>query len=312
MYRIIQRASILSRNIGVEDAKLGLSISAWNKAGLPLCHCRVASVTTYSSHQHPLRRHSKSRSTVFEAKHSQGSDRLLFPQQNCIATVCLYSTDQDDKPLGLIQRFKEAYKEYGKVLVGVHGVTSAVWFGSFYYAAYSGIDIVPLLQSLGFGEKVIGTFTKAGVGNVAVAYLLYKIATPARYFVTIGSTKLLVKQLRSRGFMEQVPEGSRFRDLASDMREGVKDRVEDRMHNVKDKMQDKYDTAKDNLKDKADEWREDIKENIQDKYEHARDRVKDRHKVVDKMKGKLSDNLKETVEGTKDNVDKLKSKVKSK
>ena len=42
----------------------------------------------------------------------------------------------DEKPKGIFQRFKDAYKEYGKVLVCVHVATSAVWLGSFYYAAY--------------------------------------------------------------------------------------------------------------------------------------------------------------------------------
>lgn len=37
--------------------------------------------------------------------------------------------------LGLIARFKKMYKEYWYILVPVHLVTSAVWFGSFYYAS---------------------------------------------------------------------------------------------------------------------------------------------------------------------------------
>lgn len=41
----------------------------------------------------------------------------------------------EDKPLSIFQRFKKAYKEHGKILVCVHLATSAVWFGSFYYAA---------------------------------------------------------------------------------------------------------------------------------------------------------------------------------
>ncbi len=39
------------------------------------------------------------------------------------------------KPKGIFQRFKEAYKEYGKALIAVHLVTSAGWFGGFFYAA---------------------------------------------------------------------------------------------------------------------------------------------------------------------------------
>ena len=40
-----------------------------------------------------------------------------------------------DKKPGIVQRFKDAYKEYGKILIGVHLVTSIGWFGGFYYMA---------------------------------------------------------------------------------------------------------------------------------------------------------------------------------
>lgn len=40
-----------------------------------------------------------------------------------------------DKSIGLFQRFKKTFKQYGKVMIPVHLVTSSFWFGSFYYAA---------------------------------------------------------------------------------------------------------------------------------------------------------------------------------
>lgn len=40
-----------------------------------------------------------------------------------------------DKSIGLVQRFKKTFKQYGKVMIPVHLVTSSVWFGTFYYAA---------------------------------------------------------------------------------------------------------------------------------------------------------------------------------
>lgn len=42
--------------------------------------------------------------------------------------------EPEEKKLGLIQRFKQMYKDYWYVLLPVHMCTSAVWFGSFYYA----------------------------------------------------------------------------------------------------------------------------------------------------------------------------------
>lgn len=40
-----------------------------------------------------------------------------------------------EQKLGLFQKFKKMYKEYWYVMVPVHLVTSALWFGSFYYVS---------------------------------------------------------------------------------------------------------------------------------------------------------------------------------
>lgn len=40
-----------------------------------------------------------------------------------------------DKSISLVQRFKKTFKQYGKVMIPVHLVTSSLWFGAFYYAA---------------------------------------------------------------------------------------------------------------------------------------------------------------------------------
>lgn len=44
--------------------------------------------------------------------------------------------DVSDNKVSLVQRFKNAYKVYGKVLIVVHGVTSVAWLGLFYLIAY--------------------------------------------------------------------------------------------------------------------------------------------------------------------------------
>ena len=44
---------------------------------------------------------------------------------------------EEESSKGIIARFKDAYKHYGKVLIGVHLATSSVWFGTFFYAAYA-------------------------------------------------------------------------------------------------------------------------------------------------------------------------------
>lgn len=43
--------------------------------------------------------------------------------------------ETDTKKLSIVQKFKAMYRDYWYVLVPVHIVTSAFWFGSFYYMA---------------------------------------------------------------------------------------------------------------------------------------------------------------------------------
>ncbi|KAK2177442.1 hypothetical protein NP493_592g01005 [Ridgeia piscesae] len=158
---------------------------------------------------------------------------------------------------GIFARFKMAYKQYGKVLIGVHLATSTVWFSSFYYAAVTGIDVIPLLQSMGVGETVLKAFSNPAIGDVAVAYLLYKIATPARYAVTIGGTHWTVRQLRRLGYMPPVPQGDSIRSLMkegrSQMKEKastMKDRAEDVRDKIKEKTKDHVDSMRDNMQKK--------------------------------------------------------------
>ncbi|KAK3576372.1 hypothetical protein CHS0354_018920 [Potamilus streckersoni] len=134
------------------------------------------------------------------------------------------NSGQPEQKDSIFQRFKKAYKEHGKVLIGVHLVTSAVWFISFYYAASLGFDIVPWLEKLGCSETVIKPFRSSGLGIVAVAYLMYKLATPARYTVTLGGTNLMIRYLRKKGKIQPVPKGDSLRELYKDGRKELKER----------------------------------------------------------------------------------------
>lgn len=55
------------------------------------------------------------------------------------------------------------------------------------YIVHSGVDITETLQMLGASEKVIEKLRNSHMGYFALAYAMFKIATPARYTVTIGS-----------------------------------------------------------------------------------------------------------------------------
>ncbi|XP_035679354.1 protein FAM210A-like isoform X2 [Branchiostoma floridae] len=107
--------------------------------------------------------------------------------------------------LTLFQRFKMMVKDYGHVLIPVHVATSLVWFGTFYYMAISGVDPVPLLEKIGLPHSWVETMKKSGASDLMVAYAFYKIATPARYTVTLGGTTFTIRYLRKKGVMHKPP-----------------------------------------------------------------------------------------------------------
>jgi len=49
---------------------------------------------------------------------------------------------------------------------------------------------------------VLSPFLVPGVGKAAVIYLMYKLATPARYAVTVAGTQLAVYLLRRGGYLK--------------------------------------------------------------------------------------------------------------
>ena len=136
------------------------------------------------------------------------------------------------------------------------------------------LDVVHLLESIGVSKVIIKPLTMPGVGNVAVMYLLYKMATPLRYAVTLGGTQFTVKQLTKGGYIKPPPEKDRLRNLMKDkygnmkddMRDGIRDkrseigqRVKDSRVQLKDKVSDMADDVKDKMKNKVSDMKDDVK-----------------------------------------------------
>lgn len=81
------------------------------------------------------------------------------------------------------------------------------------FVLYRGINVVPWLEYIGIGETIIKPFRSPNVGNIAMAYLMYKLATPARYTVTIGGTNMVIRYMRRTGRLDPIPEGDSIREL---------------------------------------------------------------------------------------------------
>ncbi|XP_046906630.1 uncharacterized protein C18orf19 homolog A-like [Hypomesus transpacificus] len=174
-----------------------------------------------------------------------------------------------DHSVGLVQRFKRTLKQYGKVMVPVHLLTSSVWIGTFYYAAMKGVNVVPYLEYIGFPERLVKLLENSQSGCALTAYAMYKIATPARYTVTLGGTSLSVKYLRQHGYLSTPPP---VKEYIQDKMEETKERLQDKMEETKERLQDKMGETKDKFTGKLLE----TKDRLHDKMEETKDRLHDK------------------------------------
>ncbi|XP_066480994.1 protein FAM210A [Tiliqua scincoides] len=169
-----------------------------------------------------------------------------------------------DKSISLVQRFKKTLKQYGKVLIPVHLLTSSLWFGAFYYAALKGVNVVPFLEFIGLPESIVDILKHSQSGNALTAYAMYKIATPARYTVTLGGTSITVKYLRKHGYMSTPPP---VKEYIQDRMEETKERLSGKMEETRDMISGKMEETKEKLTGKMEETKERITEKIQETKE---------------------------------------------
>lgn len=131
-----------------------------------------------------------------------------------------------EKKLSLYQRFKHMYRDYWYVLVPVHLVTSAGWFGCFYYLAKSGVDMVAVLEYMGVCNSLIAPLKDSNAGYLAISYAMYKIATPIRYTVTLGGTTLSIKYLKQWGMIKPIPPREKLKEMYSEKRETIREKAD--------------------------------------------------------------------------------------
>ncbi|XP_070821721.1 uncharacterized protein C18orf19 homolog A-like [Chaetodon trifascialis] len=171
-----------------------------------------------------------------------------------------------DKSIGLVQRFKKTFKQYGKVLIPVHLLTSSVWFGTFYYAAMKGVNVVPFLEMVGLPESLVGLLRDSSSGYALTAYAMYKIATPARYTVTLGGTSLSVQYLRKHGYLSTPPP---VKEYFQDKMEETKEKLTEKMEETKERFSEKMEETKERFSEKMEE----TKDKFSEKLQETKDRV---------------------------------------
>ncbi|XP_014259355.1 uncharacterized protein C18orf19 homolog A-like isoform X1 [Cimex lectularius] len=150
--------------------------------------------------------------------------------------------EEEPAKLGLFQRFKQMYKKYWYVLVPVHLITSAGWFGGFYYCAKSGVDLVSLAEMLHFSDSIVEKLRSGGnstAGYIAISYALYKIFTPLRYTVTLGGTTVAINYLTKYGYIKPMPKKAELQKMIKDRRDTLKERSDAMKCNIMKKFPQK-------------------------------------------------------------------------
>lgn len=193
-------------------------------------------------------------------------DKSVSPTQTLDQKESADIDPLQDKSMGLFQRFKRTFKQYGKVMIPVHLVTSSVWFGTFYYAAMKGVNVVPFLEMIGLPESIVGLLRDSSSGYALTAYAMYKIATPARYTVTLGGTSLSVQYLRKHGYLSTPPP---VKEYIQDKMEETKERISEKMEETKERFSERMEETKERFTEKMEETKDKLSEKIQE----TKDRV---------------------------------------
>lgn len=79
---------------------------------------------------------------------------------------------------------------------------------------------------------------------------LLKVATPARYTVTLGGTSLSVKYLREHGYMSTPPP---VKEYLQEKMEETKERISGKMEETKDRISERMEETKDKFTEKLQE-----------------------------------------------------------
>ncbi|KAL7020402.1 hypothetical protein ACKWTF_011514 [Chironomus riparius] len=194
----------------------------------------------------------------------------------------------DDKPLTLYAKFKKMAKEYWYVLIPVHAFTSVFWIGGFYYASLNGVDIVGILENLHVSEIVISKLRDSSLGHWAVAYLCYKIASPARYTVTVAGTTYTINILSNRGIIKPMPTRGELVQMYKDKKDDINQKIEDKKQDfqqTKENLQQKVTDTKEELYQKLEDKKQDIQLKIEEKKQDIQQKVADKkQELEDKLK----------------------------
>lgn len=132
-----------------------------------------------------------------------------------------------------------------------------------------------MMEYYEFSETIIKPLRNSHLGHIAVAYFLYKVATPARYAVTLGGTTFAIRFLSQRGIIKPMPSRDQMVRIYQDKKLEMKEIVADKKQEFRDKVADKKQEFKDKVADKKQEFREkvnDTKQELRDRKQEFQDK----------------------------------------
>lgn len=149
---------------------------------------------------------------------------------------------------------------------------------------FSGVDIVAILESWNISERIVNPLKDSSMGYVAVAYALYKIATPARYTVTLGGTTISINYLKKWGYIKPVPSKERLKEMYFEQKDNLLETVRETKEGLK--MQSEK------LKDKKDDIIEDFDKSIK-QIKEIGEKIKSKETIVEDVKKKVKSKAKD-------------------
>lgn len=66
----------------------------------------------------------------------------------------------------------------------------------------SGLDVPAMLQKIGLSQGLVDSAVTKGASTFVIAYACHKVFAPARMFMTITCTPLIVRRLRMMGILK--------------------------------------------------------------------------------------------------------------
>jgi len=156
------------------------------------------------------------------------------------SSALLLSSDKKEEKVSIVKKFKQMFKDYWYVLVPVHCFTSVFWFGGFYFMCKSGVDVPAVLEWFGTSPEYLEKLQNSNYAYYAMAYACYKVATPARYTVTVGGTTVSIKYLSEWGYLKSSSQ------IASNMKSKASN-IKSKGDDLKDKLEDGYEKGKEKL-----------------------------------------------------------------